>query len=85
MSQITNSALILNFDATQFTVGYDSNKKIEVKSIGKQDDGPLKVLPNKQNAGIVKFSIKYFLLMSACGFTSDPVLIVNKIKEKENL
>jgi hypothetical protein len=76
MVPITPSKLILNADASQFKVGYDSNKKIEVKYLVKPAGKPLKVLPEKNDAGITAYFIKYYLLMSAGGFSADPVFVI---------
>jgi hypothetical protein len=77
----TAPELILNMDATQFQVGYDTKGKIEIKY--KTDDkknmlkkGPLKVLPEKSDAGITAFFIKYYMLMSAAGYAANPVYVL---------
>ena len=76
VSQIVKRALILNADATQYTVGYDSKSKVKVKYIEKINGAPLKVLPVKDNNGGVLFTIKYYLLIGAAGEQSDPIFII---------
>ena len=68
--------LILNADATQFTVGDTGAEKEKLKYIGKRGTKALKEEPRKENCGIVKYSIKYLLLISAAGYQSDPVYIL---------
>jgi hypothetical protein len=36
----------------------------------------LKAAPDKKSDGIVAFYIKYYLMISAYGFTSDPVYVI---------
>ena len=76
MSPLVNPHLILNADATQFTVGDTGADNQQVKYCGKRGTQPLKVQPIKQNNGIVKYSIKYLLLISAAGYQADPVYIL---------
>lgn len=57
MSTIVNPCLILNADAMQLKVGYDSNKKIQVKNIEKLN-GPLKVKPDGVDDGLTSYFIK---------------------------
>lgn len=68
MHDITHLSLILNADGTQFTVGYNSRKKVEVKYVG-NIEGPLKIVKKDAKSGITQYFIKYFLLMSATGCT----------------
>jgi hypothetical protein len=78
-------------DATQFQVGYDTGGKVQFKYIAtegkkkKLEERPLKVLPNKNSAGITAYFIKYYMLMTAAGFAADPVYVLadNKFKNKE--
>ena len=84
MVPLSHPALILNVDGTQFTVGCDSKGKIQVKYV-EAPNGPLKVLPQKSTESGVAYFIKYYLLMGAEGFTSDPVYILadNEMPEEE--
>jgi hypothetical protein len=59
--------LILNADATQFAVGDTGAENEKVKYIGMRGTKALKVEPRKVNCGIIKYSIKYILLISAAG------------------
>jgi hypothetical protein len=74
-----NSRLILNCDATQFHVGYNTTeKKVEVKYIGERcSSKPLKTTTTEGDKGSgVGFFIKYFLLISAFGNQSHPVFVI---------
>jgi len=73
--QKINSKLIINSDATQFTVGYDDNGKVKVKYIGPRPK-TLKAKPLTKSTSDITFNIKYFLLMSAFGFQGNPVFII---------
>ena len=70
----TIPAMIMNVDGTQFTVGCNMGK-VQVKYV-EAPDGPLKVLPQKSSDNGVAYFIKYYLLMAAEGFTSNPVYIM---------
>lgn len=74
MVPLSHPALIMNVDGTQFTVGCNKDK-VQVKYV-EATDGPLKVLPQKSSGSGVAYFIKYYLLMAAEGFTSDPVYIM---------
>jgi hypothetical protein len=81
MVEMSHPDLILNADATQFTVGQDSKGKVEVKYVKSEEhqdyDRPFKVMPKtKDGGGGMAFFIKYYLLMSASGFTADPIFII---------
>jgi hypothetical protein len=67
--------LILNVDATQFTVGADDNGKILVKYFERVPGKPLKVLPRKGDGGLF-YTIKYYCLVSAMGYASFPVFVI---------
>lgn len=69
---LSHPALILNVNGSPFTVGCDSKGKIQVDA----PDGPLKVLPRKSTDSAVAYFIKYYLLMDAGSFTSNPVYIL---------
>jgi hypothetical protein len=68
-----SNLLCINSDATQFAVGYDCEKKIRVKFAGRRSGirGPL-----KDDSGITLFFIKFYLLISAGGYQSDPVYVI---------
>jgi hypothetical protein len=83
-SVLKEEALVLNADATQYEVGYDVKKDRQVKFITK-DEGPLKILPHSKDAGITKYTIKYFCLMSASGCIANPIYIIQDDKMKEDL
>ena len=64
--------LILNADATQFTVGIHADGLVEVKHIGRSSTDPLKVMPSKIGSGPVGlYTVKYYLLIGATGFAAD--------------
>jgi hypothetical protein len=70
-------ALIVNGDATQFTVGKDPRKKNKVKFVIEDvADGPLKTSSKKKTKGGLLYSIKYYLIISAAGVQSSSVFIV---------
>ncbi len=74
--KIVHRGLICNADATQYTVGYDSKRKITGKYIEKINGAPLKILPVKDNTGGVLFTIKYYVLIGAGGDQAEPVYII---------
>jgi hypothetical protein len=79
-------ALIMNIDATQFTVGSDFAGKTWVKVAGEVEakGGVIKAAPEKgDNSNGVAFFIKYYLLMSATGDVHDPVFVVQDKYMKE--
>jgi hypothetical protein len=69
-----HSSLIINCDATQFTVGHASANQIEVKVLTKSEC--YKVLPDDTNNGITAYFIKYYLIMNASGQISHPVYVI---------
>ncbi|KAJ1439395.1 hypothetical protein B484DRAFT_391782 [Ochromonadaceae sp. CCMP2298] len=72
-------ALIMNIDATQFTLGSDFAGKVWVKVAGKVEakGEVVKAAPKKgDNCNGVAFFIKYYLLMCASGNVMDPVFVV---------
>ena len=85
MSRVTERDLVLNMDSTQFRVGRVSDGSIEVSFVKEQRSNKkaLKVdEPGQQSDGSMAFYIKYYLLMSAGGFTSDPIYVVADDKMK---
>jgi hypothetical protein len=73
----TPHQLLINSDATQFQVGGLLTKKMAVKiKIGRKSSiDPMKVLPEK-NEELSAFFIKYYAIMSAGGYLSDPIFII---------
>jgi hypothetical protein len=63
-------------DATEFTVGNNSNGKVRVKHIG-EINSPKKVLNKKgdNTSGLALF-IKYYMRINATGDSIDPVFIM---------
>jgi hypothetical protein len=84
ISKIVKRPLIMNADATQFTVGHDMKKKVKVKFIEKLNGRPLKVLPSEDGEGHGLFTIKYYLLITAQGDQADPIYIIADDKMDEN-
>lgn len=84
ISKIVKKQFILNADATQFTVGHDMKKKVQVKYLEKLNGRPLKVLPVKDSEGHGLFTIKYYLLITAGGDQADPIYIIADDKMGEN-
>lgn len=75
MTNRTIPELTLNYDSTVFTVGYDMNKKVEVKYVGKRPES-LKTSFKKEDKGDTLFSIKYFLVVCAAGYCASPIYII---------
>ena len=87
MNKIAKQPLILNADATLYTVGYDNKKKLQVKFIQtkKHQLSPIKIKQEKNDSGITNYTIKYFCLMSAIGKIANPVFIIQDEKMAENI
>ena len=72
-------ALMINYDATGFAVGYDSKRKVQV-SYAKSERNKkksLKTTPTKdEKGGISKLIIKFFLLINAIGDQDAPTYII---------
>ena len=68
--------LILNYDATQFRVGYGTNGCVSVVIPETEKNMKHKVMKRKDNKGITAYYIKYMCLISAFGFISEPVFLV---------
>jgi hypothetical protein len=82
MVPMTHPSLILNSDATQYKVGYNSDDKVLVKYIKNGTDSDEKdhlvVLPSEgsnQSGGITAYFIKFYSLL-ACGSASNPVFMI---------
>lgn len=77
MMPIVDNRLIINLDATQFTVG-DKKGRDTVMYRGKRSDqkGPLKAAPDESAKGITSFFIKYYLIMTSAGVSADPVYVI---------
>ena len=68
--------LIVNMDSTQFCVGYNNNKKLEIKFIG-EVNGPLKSNPSKdRNSNGLAYFIKVYIVITAFGNQAPPVYVV---------
>ena len=69
--------MIINSDATQFTVGGNVKKKTEVVYSNSRNTSyePLKVLPD-QREGLTAYSIKYYAIISAGGYVANPIFII---------
>jgi len=82
----TNPLLIANYDSTSFAVDgcggdnvlakYEASILKNNKSIKSGPSRGKQALPEKSENGLVKYFIKYGLLMSAAGFQADPVYII---------
>ncbi len=68
-------SLILNMDGTQYTVGTNKSST-EIKFITRNSSKSLKTVPTDGEKGIVCFFIKFYLLISAFGYSSDPVFVL---------
>ncbi|KAJ1394479.1 hypothetical protein B484DRAFT_472798, partial [Ochromonadaceae sp. CCMP2298] len=71
----SNPHIILNVDATQFTVG-DAMKKQRVKFTGKPK-GPLKATPVEGEGGLTCMFIKFYCTINAAGQVAKPIYIVD--------
>lgn len=78
MSNLCSSHLILNSDATQFAVGAVGDGKVEVKYLDDMGTSKKKKVTPEKNMDETEilFTIKYYLLMSAFGFSADPVFVI---------
>jgi len=87
MIPLVDHFLILNMDATQYTVGNNSNEKTKVKFCTRPTKGKsLQVTKAKSNSGITALFIKHYLLISAGGVAADPVyLIADDNMSKEDI
>lgn len=81
MQGLVPPALIINVDATSYTVGKDTTKKSKVKiatskiKVLKRDC--VKTLPEDNlNSGTGLYTLKYYLLISADGTAGPPVYVV---------
>ena len=82
MSKLTDPALILNADATVFTIGNNSGVK-KVKYSGPRPKA-LKTKPRKKDgSNTLGYGIKYMCLISASGMAADPVFLIADEKMKE--
>ncbi len=72
-------ALMINYDATGFEVGYDSKRKVQV-SYAKSERSKKKSLKTTrtkdEKGGISKLIIKLFLLINAIGDQDAPTYII---------
>jgi hypothetical protein len=74
-------ALCLNSDATQFQCGGNGDTTVAVKydenSIGDKGSRSLKTTNSKKkDEGIIKYFVKYYLIISAVGMVSDPIYML---------
>jgi len=77
MVPLVDHYLILNMDATQYTVGGSSKGKKKVQFINRPTKGKaLKAKKDSSDSGITSYFIKHYLLMSAGGVSSDPVYVI---------
>jgi hypothetical protein len=72
---MTSPELIINADATQYTVGGGVDNT-QVKYCG-EIKGPIKTLPEKMDGGLTSYFIKHYATINALGFSSDPVYIAS--------
>ena len=77
--------LIINYDATQFKVGYTSDKKVECVILESERYMRKKVRKLAGDKGITSYFIKWFAMINAFGNTSDPVFIVADKNMKEDI
>ena len=82
MTDICEPQLIINYDATQYKVGYESGKL--VSSWHKSERFMQKKALKSDNQGITSYFIKYFCMINAFGNTADPVFIVADDKMNED-
>jgi hypothetical protein len=77
MVPLVDHYLILNMDATQYTVGNNSKQKAKVKYLNRPTMGKsLQARKDSTNSGSTAFFIKHYLLISAAGYAADPVYII---------
>ena len=75
--------LILNMDGTQYTVGTNKHST-EIKFIRRESTKSLKTSPGEGEKGIVCFFIKFYLLISAFGYSADPVYVLQDCNMDED-
>ena len=68
--------LIINYDATQYQVGYHANELIECIVLRSEKYKKKKVFKDPLNQGITAYFIKWMCVINACGETSDIVFLV---------
>lgn len=77
MVPLVDHFLILNMDATQYTVGNSCSSTAKVNFTIRPSSGKsLQVTKDKKNSGITSYFIKHYLLISAGGIAADPVYII---------
>lgn len=82
MVKLVNPNLIVNMGATQFKVGNSGDDLVKVvvrrKNLRSAQGGKikLKTKSRKGKTGIVAYYIKYYLVMSAGGYSSKPVFVI---------
>jgi hypothetical protein len=77
MASITPRQLILNMDATQFHVGGNCIKKVDVLIPKGSKNSNLKCKPKKNmNAGISAYFIKYYLILTADGKAAPAIFLL---------
>ncbi len=76
LSKDINPALLINLDATQFTVGGGNHKAPKIVTTAAPHQ--FKVLPKKiKYNDSVAFFIKYYLIMTACGIVGNPLFVIS--------
>ena len=78
MGSGTHPSLIVNIDATSFTVGRDTTATTQIVLVeGEKQTKPRKAMPeDNPNHGQGLYSIKYYLTISADGVAGTPVYVI---------
>jgi hypothetical protein len=74
MVAMVDHRLIINADSTQFRVGGDADRHLQVIY------SPLKTTPTCDNETITAYFIKYYCIMSAGGYLADPIFVVEILR-----
>ncbi len=83
LSKNTHPALILNMDASQFTLGGNGHKLVKIITAGTPTS--LKCLPVEgKYQNTMAFFIKYYLFISASGLIGHPVFVISDARMKKD-
>jgi hypothetical protein len=76
MVPLTEPDLIINSDATQYTVGGGA-KRVQVIMISRDEaqEGPIKSKPQKSDGGLMAYFKKHYATVSAMGCSATPVFM----------
>jgi hypothetical protein len=83
---LSNPHLIINYDATQYKVGYNQDGAVECVVMKSDLSNKKKVFKTLGDKGLVSYFIKWFCVINASGQNSSPVfLIADSSMEPEDI